>query len=908
MIAALVLAIVGWEVFGAATYYGNSKALGYGLDHLAQTLAQHPFGPWKGPWALIGGALGFVAVTGVWSSQQFFRGNFDPGKEHGDSRRATPKDFEPMRDLKTITNNMTFTKNAQLVINAKNKKMVKAMYAKNLNSFWVGTSGTGKSRNGTKPMIMNAVGSALADRVRWPGTWCEDDFDDGFDFVLTDPKGDTLRETGWMLHFAGFKVKVFNCIDFSEGLHFNPLWYIKCFDTDAVADIGESIGYKLNIAIDTVEEAPLEPKEKNDAEKHILGCEDYAMERSVTQDRSASGVAHTIRVSADVESERVSAQDYAQGRRSVYANVGAADADDDDTMDDVDFLRAMDQRDAGQTRYRKNADGSTTQLETVSDAALSIVYKRSEVNFHIELENNSPDHHDFRLEFELDDYLEDPVMESARTPVNPDEIADQQKTRVSMWKSSTVDEEGNRKRVVVMRVVFANRAAGPNGEIYSFDISCKVKQRRVADGVDLTCMIDALVTNLNIPQDGGEGKSDPFWDDTEKLLFMAIAAYLIEAFGREWCNFPNLIDYLLLAKVSFDGATASPLDCIFEAWETGQEWKEADAPTTVTDEFGRTKVVGAAGKFIPTEEGPHPSETSLAVHCYKAFKQGAPETLQSIIISCQRSLTRIATEELRELLRYDEMELETLGDAGQKQAIFGIVSDTSETYRFLFGILNFIVVNITCNKARERYGGKLPRHVHFIFDEFANIGKLPAFEAAISVVRSRNMSIAMFLQTISQMQKTYGKEGAQTIQGNCTTFVFLGGNEQENLKQISDTAGNETVDEYTWSRSYGGNKSSSTNRQKVQRPVVTEAQLRMTPPSHAWVVMLGMYSFCDEKYPLEDHPYYAFIDPGGRHEDCLAPGPFTWGEYKQVLSGEKTVELRDTPALVGHNRAAVPVG
>ena len=185
-------------------------------------------------------------------------------------------------------------------------------------------------------------------------------------------------------------------------------------------------------------------------------------------------------------------------------------------------------------------------------------------------------------------------------------------------------------------------------------------------------------------------------------------------------------------------------------------------------------------------------ESDFALSNYKAFKTAAGKTLKSIIISCNVRLKPLSIKEVKELLSYDEMQLDCLGDESVRTVVFASMSDTNSTFDSIFAMLMWQTMDVLCNTALLRYGGSLPTPVHFILDEFANIGTVPDFERTIAVVRSRNISCSIILQSLSQLKAAYD-DSAQTITDCCDTMLFLGGKSSETNREISEAIGKQTL-------------------------------------------------------------------------------------------------------------------
>ena len=293
---------------------------------------------------------------------------------------------------------------------------------------------------------------------------------------------------------------------------------------------------------------------------------------------------------------------------------------------------------------------------------------------------------------------------------------------------------------------------------------------------DILKLVTALMTNTK-----GEGQGgDPFWDKAERLLLVALIAYLHEEAPTEEQNFATLLEMLNTMQVSEeDESYQNPVDLLFEQLE----------------------------KRKPN---------SFAGRQYRLYKLAAGKTLKSILISCGARLAPFDIKELRDLMEYDELELDTLGD--QKTALFVILSDTDSTFNFVAALMYSQLFNLLCDKADDFYGGRLPVHVRLILDEFANIGQIPNFDKLIATIRSREISASIILQSQSQLKTIY-KDAADTIVGNCDSTLFLGGKEKSTLKEISELLGKETIDLYNQSENRGSQVSPGLSYQKLGKDV-----------------------------------------------------------------------------------------
>ena len=293
---------------------------------------------------------------------------------------------------------------------------------------------------------------------------------------------------------------------------------------------------------------------------------------------------------------------------------------------------------------------------------------------------------------------------------------------------------------------------------------------------DILKLVTALMTNTK-----GEGQGgDPFWDKAERLLLVALIAYLHEEAPTEEQNFATLLEMLNTMQVSEeDESYQNPVDLLFEQLE----------------------------KRKPN---------SFAGRQYRLYKLAAGKTAKSILISCGARLAPFDIQELREITAYDELELDTLGD--RKTVLFLIMSDTDSTFNFLISMVYTQLFNLLCDKADDVYGGRLPIHVRCLIDECANIGQIPNLEKLAATIRSREISACLVLQARSQLKALY-KDNADTIIGNMDSQIFLGGSEPSTLKELSEMLGKETIDQYNTSDTRGNSPSYGTTYQKLGHDV-----------------------------------------------------------------------------------------
>ena len=246
----------------------------------------------------------------------------------------------------------------------------------------------------------------------------------------------------------------------------------------------------------------------------------------------------------------------------------------------------------------------------------------------------------------------------------------------------------------------------------------------------------------------------------------------------------------------------------------------------------------------------------FAVKQYRKYKLAAGKTAKSILISCGARLAPFDIKELRDLMSYDELELDTLGD--RKSALFLIMSDTDSTFNFVIAMLQSQLFNLLCDKADDEYNGKLPVHVRFLLDEFANIGQIPKFEKLIATIRSREISASIILQSKSQLKAIY-KDNADTIEGNCDTTLFLGGKEKTTLKEIAEILGKETIDLYNTSDTRGSQRSYGMNYQKTGKELMSQDEIAVMDGGKCILQVRGVRPFFSNKYDICKHKNYKYL-------------------------------------------------
>ena len=335
---------------------------------------------------------------------------------------------------------------------------------------------------------------------------------------------------------------------------------------------------------------------------------------------------------------------------------------------------------------------------------------------------------------------------------------------------------------------------------------------------DILKLVQTIIANT---KGEGEKAGEDFWVKAEKLYYTALIGYIFYEAPREEKNFATLLDMIDASEVREDDETyMNPIDRLFEALE----------------------------KKEPTH---------FAVKQYKKYKLAAGKTAKSILISCGARLAPFDIRELRDLMKEDELELDTLGD--RKSALFVIISDTDDTFNFVVSIMYSQLFNLLCDKADDVYGGRLPVHVRCLLDEFANIGLIPKFEKLIATIRSREISASIILQAQSQLKAIY-KDNADTIVGNCDSTLFLGGKEQTTLKELSETLGKETIDLYNTSETRSNQKSFGLNYQKTGKELMSQDEITVMDGSKCIFQLRGVRPFLSDKYDITKHKNYRLLE------------------------------------------------
>lgn len=330
---------------------------------------------------------------------------------------------------------------------------------------------------------------------------------------------------------------------------------------------------------------------------------------------------------------------------------------------------------------------------------------------------------------------------------------------------------------------------------------------------DILKLVTVLIANTK-----GEGKSgDDFWVKAETLLYTALIGYIYYEAPTNEQNFSTLVEMINAMEVREDDESfKNAVDLLFDALEQ----KDPD---------------------------------HFALRQYKKYKLAAGKTAKSILISCGARLAPFDIKEVREITMYDELELDLVGD--RKTALFFIISDTDATFNFLVSMAYTQLFNLLCERADDKYGGRLPVHVRCLIDEAANIGQIPNLEKLMATIRSREISACLVLQAQSQLKALY-KDNMDTIIGNCDASLFLGGKEETTLKSWNSLLGKETIDMYNTSVTKGNQESHGQNFQKLGKDLMSVDELAVMDGGKCLLQIRGVRPFLSRKYDITRHPNY----------------------------------------------------
>ena len=364
---------------------------------------------------------------------------------------------------------------------------------------------------------------------------------------------------------------------------------------------------------------------------------------------------------------------------------------------------------------------------------------------------------------------------------------------------------------------------------------------------DILKLVSALIANT---KGEGEKASEDFWVKAEKLYYTALIGYIFYEGREDEKNFITLLDMINASDAREDDEDyKNPVDLMFEK--------------------------------LAKKDPEH-----FAVLQYAKYKMAAGKTAKSILISCGARLSPFDIKELRALMEYDELDLDTIGD--KKTALFVIISDTDNTFNFVAAMMYSQLFNLLCDKADDEYGGRLPVHVRLLLDEFANIGQIPQFDKLIATIRSREISASIILQSQAQLKSAY-KDNADTIAGNCDTTLFLGGKEKSTLKEMSEILGKETIDSYNTTESRGQSPSHGMNYQKLGKELMSQDEIAVMDGGKCICQIRGVRPFLSSKFDITRHVRYKYLS------DFDKANAFDVGKYLDRLRRPRPPVAPDEP-------------
>lgn len=352
----------------------------------------------------------------------------------------------------------------------------------------------------------------------------------------------------------------------------------------------------------------------------------------------------------------------------------------------------------------------------------------------------------------------------------------------------------------------------------------------IRDEKDILKLVTNLITNTNAPQSKTAGD---FWEKAETALLQALFGYVFFEALPEEKNIGTVMEMLRLAEVKEDQEDfQSPLDIMFE--------------------------------YLKSESPDH-----FACKQYDLFKLAAGKTAKSILVSVGVRLSPFNIGVVADMLSEDTIGIDTIGD--EKTALFVIIPDSDRTFNFISAIMYQQLFDTLFLKAENEYGGRLPYHVRFLLDEFANIGQIPNFEIYIATMRSREISVNVILQNVAQLKNLY-KDSWETITGNCDTLLFLGGKEQSTLEYISKLVGKTTIDLRTTNESKGQSASYTINNQVLGRELITPSEVGLLGGTECILSIRGVPPFKSQKFDITKHSKYQELSDFDRKNTYVLPG------------------------------------
>lgn len=815
---------------------------------------------------------------------------------HGDARMADDKEKSDLLDKKHAFNNIIYSEHSGIVYTAWNDKLKQGQYGRNFNCVTLGISGLGKTFNLVMPDLMQSIGDALepyscgprniidkimarelpvenTSRIRDAKKGNKREraagVGEGYDVVVTDPKGDCLRDAGRMYEAAGYEIRSMNTVNFPDSCGINPLHYIETRTTDVKKP--SMINAKLICEAD---------QRKWEGEINLCGD---AFEISKEEQ---AGIRISLASTCETESDVLDGvRPDGRSIEELNAIIGSADATEEEKRHARAQLNIL---------HAEQDNGELTVTGEAIEAVRSYSYNRSAGRMRLVVENATPDVKNVRIKIALDPQI---VVEDTERRADKSIVED----GGNFYEASFAqDEDGyDDTHNIELNIVLEPARRGTRST-FAWTFAYHVHQQVLPDGAQLTKMVETMIANLGSDTDAeSNGSSDPFWEDTKKLCFMSLISLLFEKYEAEQRTIPKMMELLNLA-LSPDGnpKAPSPLSMIIEEWENARVWstKPRDEETTEADEYDWLYNSHESGRWVSNGKTPHGRNESLAIHCYHAFMECADDTVLSVIISCQAALTALVSDEIKGLLSKDELHLEELGCGEKKIAIFCVINSIPSPYDFLTAMIVEIAIDQAQRNAYRRFGGKLPRHVRFILDEVANIGKIPIMVRGIAVVRSNNISISLYLQSKAQLALVYGEKDADVIFDNCTTWLFLGAQTPDTLDMISNKIGDETIYSRVFTRSYSPNNMGASTSEQLSgnaRKVRSGSQLQQMQTDKMLVFIYNHLPIEDTKIKTFEHPYYRYINPGQMRSLMQPKAAFAERfDYREYLARKREEAVR----------------
>ena len=374
---------------------------------------------------------------------------------------------------------------------------------------------------------------------------------------------------------------------------------------------------------------------------------------------------------------------------------------------------------------------------------------------------------------------------------------------------------------------------------------------------DVLKLINNLIRNTT-PK--GAQSSDPFWEKSETALLQALMLYLLHEAPPEEQNFPMIMEMLGSAQVKEDDEDyQSPLDILFERLEMRDP-------------------------------------ESIAVKQYAIYKQAAGKTAKSILISVGVRLAAFNLKQIANLTCTDELDLYSIGE--KKVALFCCIPDADTSMNYLVGMIYSNLFQTLYYVADRKYGGRLPIPVHCIMDEWPNVALPDDFDKILATMRSRGISCSIIIQNIAQMKALF-KDSYESLIGNCDEFLYLGGNEKEGHKYVSELLGKETLDTNTYGQTKGRSGSYSVNYQQTGRELLTPDEIRLLDNRKAILFIRGERPIMDDKYDLKKHVNFRYTEDGGASPYDYAKTPLAHDDLKIDINRLDDYELLSTEDILG---------